>query len=145
MLAREHGNGPVLAASIAARERVPRKFLDQILLELSRRGIVQSRRGRGGGYQLGRPASEISMGEIVRLLDGPLAPVPCVSHTAYRRCEECADEAACGVRLAMGRVRDAVAEILDGTTLAQFAPPPGRETGRRRRRAATRRPVTPRR
>ena len=117
-LAREDSQVPILISEIAAREGIPKKFLEQILLELKRHGVVQSRRGKGGGYQLGRPASEISLGEIVRILDGPLAPIGCVSVTAYQRCEECVDESTCGIRQAMKRVRDSTASILDGTTLA---------------------------
>jgi Rrf2 family protein len=117
-LARETASGPVLGADIAEREGVPKPFLDQILLELKHHGIVDTRRGKGGGYLLGRRPQDISLGEIVRILDGPLAPIPCVSETAYRRCDDCADESACGIRRAMKRVRDATASILDGTTLA---------------------------
>ncbi len=117
-LARDVTRGAVLISEIAEREGIPKKFLEQILLELKRRGIVQSRRGKGGGYLLGRRPDEVSLGEVVRLLDGPLAPVGCVSVTAYSRCDECVDEVSCGIRLAMKRVRDSTATILDGTTLA---------------------------
>lgn len=118
MLAREAGKAPVLASAIAEQERVPRKFLDQILLQLTHSGLVESRRGKGGGYRLGRPADAITLGEIVRRLDGPLAPVSCVSETAYRRCDECVSEATCEVRHVMKQVREATASILDRTTLA---------------------------
>jgi Rrf2 family protein len=117
-LAREVPRGAILVSEIAQQEGIPKKFLEQILLELKRHGVVESRRGKGGGYLLGRPAAEISLGEIVRILDGPLAPMGCVSVTAYRRCDECVDEATCGIRHAMKRVRDSTAAILDGTTLA---------------------------
>jgi Rrf2 family protein len=117
-LAREHGNGPVHIADLARDESIPRKFLETILLELRKRGILTSRKGKGGGYLLARPPAEISFGHVVRVLDGPLAPIPCVSLTAYRECEECGDEASCGIRKVMKRVRDANAKILDGTTLA---------------------------
>jgi len=119
LLARDVQRGPVLVSEIAARERVPKKFLEQILLKLKRHGVVESRRGKGGGYLLGRSPGEISLGEIVRILDGPLAPIRCVSETAYRPCDECIDEQTCGIRRAMKRVRDATASILDGTTLAE--------------------------
>ena len=118
LLARERERTPVLVADIALREQIPRKFLEHILLELNRHGVLTSRRGKLGGYLLARPPQEISLGEIVRILDGPLAPIGCVSATAYRPCDDCPDEAACGIRLAMKRVRDATATILDGTTLA---------------------------
>lgn len=117
-LASRGDHGPVMVADIAAQETIPKKFLDQILLDLKRHGLVQSRRGKAGGYLLARSPAEISLGEIVRILEGPLALIPCVSETAYHRCSECADEATCGLRLAMKRVRDATASILDGTTLA---------------------------
>jgi Rrf2 family protein len=96
----------------------PKKFLESILLTLKNQGILVSRKGRGGGYALARPADQISFGEIVRLMDGPLAPVPCVSVTAYHACEECASEAGCEIRAVMKRVRDAISEVLDATTLA---------------------------
>jgi Rrf2 family protein len=117
-LAREVTRRPVLVAEIADREGIPKHFLEQILLELKQYGVVESRRGKGGGYLLGRPAADISLGEIVRVLEGPLAPIRCVSETAYQRCDECVDEATCPIRHAMKRVRDATASILDGTTLA---------------------------
>ena len=80
--------------------------------------MVQSQKGKGGGYFLRRKPAEITFGEVIRVLDGPLAAVPCVSQTAYMKCAECVDEPTCGVRLAMKEVRDATARILDHTTLA---------------------------
>ena len=118
VLAREAGRGPVLVADLAARERLPKKFLESILLELKRQRLVESRKGRGGGYFLRRKPSQITFSEVIRALDGPLAAVPCVSETAYMPCAECIDEATCGVRIAMKEVRDATAAILDRTTLA---------------------------
>jgi Rrf2 family protein len=118
-LAQHAGEGPVLIEDLAAAERIPRKFLEQILLELKKKGLLASRKGRGGGYQLGRPPGEISMAEIIRILDGPLAPVPCVSVTAYAPCSECVDPAACGIRLVMREVRDGIAAILENATLAE--------------------------
>jgi Rrf2 family protein len=120
-LARRQGEGAILIADIAERERIPRKFLDAILLELKTRGFLASKKGKGGGYALAKPAASIAVGDIVRVLDGPLAPVPCVSRTAYRRCEDCADETVCAVRAVMQDVRDAIAHILDNTTLEQMA------------------------
>lgn len=119
-LARHEGLGPVLIADIAASERIPKKFLDAILLEMKNQGLLSSKKGKGGGYILGRPAARIMVGDIVRVLDGPLAPVPCVSRTAYRRCDDCVDEAACAIRAVMQDVRDAIAAILDNTTLADM-------------------------
>jgi Rrf2 family protein len=118
VLARETGEGPVLISEIARREAIPQKYLEAILLELKRHGLVQSRKGKGGGYLLRRKPAEVTFGEVIRVLDGPLAAVPCVSQMAYARCVECVDEATCGVRLAMKEVRDATADILDHTTLA---------------------------
>jgi Rrf2 family protein len=117
VLAHEHGHGPVLISDIAARERIPRRFLELILLELKNRGVLQSRKGKGGGYLLSKPPGNISVGQVLRILEGPLAPLPCVSRTAYQKCEECVDERTCGVRILMREVRDATAAILDSTTL----------------------------
>lgn len=120
-LARFGDEGAVLIADIAQAETIPKKFLDAILLELKNRGLLTSKKGKGGGYALARPADRIMVGDIVRILDGPLAPVPCVSRTAYRRCSDCCDENACAIRAVMGEVRDAIAGILDTTTLASMA------------------------
>jgi len=102
---------------ISEREQIPAKFLEQILLALKNAGLLHSKMGVGGGYHLARPASEISLGQIIRVLDGPLAPVRCVSQMAYEPCG-CPDEETCGLRLAMGDVRNAISRILDGTSLA---------------------------
>jgi Rrf2 family protein len=117
-LAANAGRGPIQAAELAEKQRLPRKFLEAILLDLKRHGLVDSKKGRGGGYVLGRKPGDITVGQIVRILEGPLALTPCVSQTAYRRCDECLDEETCGIRLAMKEVRDATAHILDNTTLA---------------------------
>lgn len=103
--------------AIAEREQMPIKFLEQILLTLKNAGLLQSRMGVGGGYYLARPAAEITLGQIVRVLDGPLAPIRCVSKMAYQPCA-CPDETTCGLRLVMLDVRNAIADILDNTTLA---------------------------
>jgi Rrf2 family protein len=110
----------VLISKVAKEEGIPQKFLELILLELKNHGILQSKKGKGGGYLLGRAPSEIPLGTVIRIIDGPLAPVPCVSETAYRKCDECLDEKTCGVRLLMRGVRDATATILDGTSLADL-------------------------
>lgn len=117
VLAEESGRGPVLISELADRQRLPRKFLEAILLELKRHGILQSKKGKGGGYFLRHAPSEITLGQVIRVLEGPLALTPCVSQTAYMKCEECLDEETCGIRLAMKEVRDATAEILDNTSL----------------------------
>lgn len=116
LLSREYGEGPMLISDLAERERIPKKFLEYILLQLKNAGLLQSRKGKGGGYSLARPPVEISVGRAIRVLEGPLAPVACVSETAYQRCPECHDEGSCGIRLVMKDVRDAMAEILDSTS-----------------------------
>ncbi len=102
---------------IAEREQISAKFLEQILLTLKNAGMLHSKMGLGGGYYLARPASEITLGQIFRTLDGPVAPIKCVSQMAYEPCG-CPDEQTCGLRLVMGDVRNAIADILDSTTLA---------------------------
>ncbi|CAA7624831.1 Rrf2 family transcriptional regulator [Magnetospirillum sp. SS-4] len=119
-LSRHEGRGPSLIADVADSERIPKKFLDAILLELKNHGLLSSKKGKGGGYVLARPSSRITAGEIIRILDGPLAPIPCVSRSAYRRCEDCQDEEACALRAVMQDVRDALAAILDNTSLADM-------------------------
>jgi Rrf2 family protein len=117
-LSAEEGRGPAVIADLAERERIPHKFLETILLELKNAGILKSKKGKGGGYSLARPPEQITMGQVIRIIDGPLAPIPCVSERAFVRCEECVDEATCGTRQVMKKVRDAIAAILDSTTLA---------------------------
>ncbi|MCI0529502.1 MAG: Rrf2 family transcriptional regulator, partial [Nitrospira sp.] len=117
LLAKEQDRGPILISDLAQREAIPKKFLEFILLELKNHGILQSKKGKGGGYFLGKAPSEITLGHVIRILDGPLAPLPCVSQTAYMKCEECKDEITCGIRIVMKEVRDATARILDGTSL----------------------------
>lgn len=128
---------PVRIADLAREQQIPKKFLEGILLSLRNHGLLHSRKGQGGGYLLARDPREIFLGQIVRLFDGPLAPVPCASQTAYARCADCQDEAACGVRLAMRAVRDATARILDHTSLASLSIQV--ERVRRGRRARSRR------
>jgi Rrf2 family protein len=132
VLAAKPAGDPVMIADIAAEARVPRKFLEQILLDLKRRGIVHSYRGKHGGYALGRPPDKISFAEIIRAIDGPLALSPCVSVTAYRRCDDCIDEATCVTRKVLLAVRDATAGILESRTLIEaLAPGATRKTKRR--------------
>ena len=102
---------------IAAKNNIPKKFLDAILGELRNAGFVQSRKGKDGGYRLAKLPAEIKIGHVVRVLDGPLAPIPCASRSQYQRCEDC-DEATCQVRHMMLEVRHAVAELLDNRSLA---------------------------
>ncbi len=117
-LARENGRGHVLISDVAEKEGIPRKFLELILLELRNKGFLHSKKGKGGGYLLAKTPQSIHLGDIIRVLDGPLAPIPCVSLTAYKPCSDCIDEDTCGIRLVMKEVRDATARILDGTSLA---------------------------
>ncbi len=119
------------AGEIAERENVPKKFLDLILLELRKHRLVDSVRGKRGGYLLGRPAEDIMIGDIIRIVDGPLAPIACASVTAYRRCRDCKNENACMVRLLM---RNAASGILDNVSLAEAAAS-GRDGAKGRKRA----------
>ena len=117
-LTREFGNGPVLIADLAKAEKIPHKFLELILLDLKRQGILQSKKGKGGGYVLAQPPEKITIGSVIRAIEGPLAPLPCASETRFRKCDECVDIQTCGTRIVMRQVRDAMAAILDETTLA---------------------------
>lgn len=120
-LARAEGD-QLTSGELAARADAPRKFLEAILLELSRNGIVVSRRGKFGGYTLSRPAAEISFAEVIRVIDGPLALAPCVSpKLGYRKCDDCEDPATCALREALLRARDATAEVLEGYSLGEAA------------------------
>jgi Rrf2 family protein len=109
-----------LIADIAEAEDIPRKFLEAILVDLKNAGFVTSKKGKGGGYMLARPASEIIVGHVIRTIDGPLAPLACASRTRYQRCEDCPDEATCAVRLTTIDVRNAISSVLDATTLEQM-------------------------
>lgn len=122
-LAGAEAGAPLMIAEISRRKAIPKKFLEQILLELKRAGIVDSRRGRLGGYVLARAPERITFGEVLRLIDGPVALLPCLSVTAYRRCADCADESGCEIRHAFARVAVATRDVLDGTTLANAASP----------------------
>jgi Rrf2 family protein len=115
----EAGTGEALLISdIAEKQRLPKKFLEQILLELKRRGLVQSKRGKNGGYALLKPAAAISFGEVIRIVDGPMAPLPCLSRTAYRRCTDCSDEAVCKIRRVFAVTHEATTKVLDRTSLS---------------------------
>jgi Rrf2 family protein len=116
-IARELGRDLVQLSELAESEKIPVKFLEQILLALKQGGFLDSVRGKYGGYRLARPAKEIFTGQVVRYLDGPIAPIGCVSQTAYERCS-CPDEAHCGLRMLMLDVRNAIANVVDRYTLA---------------------------
>jgi Rrf2 family protein len=108
------------AAEIAEANGIPKKFLDAILGELRNAGIVYSRKGPGGGYSLARAPSQIKIGQVIRTIDGPLAPIACASRTAYQPCRDCQDVKACTVRLMMTEVRDAMSDVLDRVTIADM-------------------------
>jgi Rrf2 family protein len=118
---RDDDDEPMMIADIAEEANVPRKFLEQILLELKKRGIVRSVRGRQGGYLLGRAAKDITFADVIRVSDGPLALAPCVSVTAYQRCGDCVDEKHCAIRKALLLARDATARVLETQTVAAAA------------------------
>lgn len=118
-LAKRYGEGPVPNKDLARRNNIPPRFLEQILLGLKHGRIVRSQKGPRGGYYLARPPQEITLAEVVRLLDGPLAPISCVSETAYEACG-CPDMETCGLRRVMRKVRDTVAGIMESTTLADL-------------------------
>jgi Rrf2 family protein len=117
-LARDPDQGQLTASELAVRADAPRKFLEAILLELARRGVVVSRRGKFGGYALARDAGSISFAEVIRVIDGPLALAPCVSRTAFRKCHDCPSLETCALRGALLMARDATAAVLDSYSLA---------------------------
>jgi Rrf2 family protein len=116
-IAHELGRPLLKVSELVEKERLPLKFLEQILMQLRGAGYIDTKRGKDGGYFLAKPTKEISLGKVIRLLDGPLAPISCVSQTAYERCT-CPDEDHCGLRMLMLDVRNAIARILDRYVLA---------------------------
>ena len=129
---------PMTSSDIAARYAIPHKFLEQILVDLKKAGILESRRGKNGGYVMLRPADTIAFGEILRLFEGPLAPLPCLSRQSYRRCEDCINESACEIRREFGTAYDAYRRVLDMRTLgdAMASGEKLRPTGENARRIA---------
>lgn len=119
-LGRHYREKPILIATLAKEEAIPVKFLEVILLDLKGHGILESKKGKGGGYFLSRPPSTITLGSVIRMVEGPLAPLPCASETAFKACPECKDVETCGTRIIMREVRDAMAGVLDKTTLADL-------------------------
>lgn len=109
---------PVFISDIAEKQSIPKKFLEQILLDLKRHGILVSRRGKFGGYQLLKDPSDITFGSILRIVDGPIAPLPCLSRMAYRRCDDCKSEGNCEVRRVFAEVAEATRNVLDTRTIA---------------------------
>lgn len=116
-LARSKDNKPMLIAEIATQEGLPKRFLESILLDLKRSKILNSKMGSGGGYFLMQEANAIKVSEIIRILDGPIALLPCVSLNFYQRCEECKDEEVCSIREMMQKVRDASIDIMGNTSI----------------------------
>ncbi|WP_226015666.1 Rrf2 family transcriptional regulator [Novosphingobium sp. FKTRR1] len=124
LLAIARGDGsPQQVSAIAEQESIPRKFLETIMSDLRRAGIVTSTRGNAGGYRLARPADLISFADILRATDGPIAMLPCVSRNFYERCEDCTSEARCALRKVFSEVRDAANTILENRTLASAIAP----------------------
>lgn len=120
-LARESKNGePVQISKIAESEHIPRKFLEAILLELRHAGMLNSRKGKTGGYYLHQSPEEINIADVMRLFDGPIALLPCVAYKFYERCEECVDEETCGIRSVFSDVRSETVRALKRATLAQI-------------------------
>jgi Rrf2 family protein len=119
-LAKEDGTTLFHNNELAERERIPPKFLEIILRELRNAGVLHSRRGKGGGYSLAQHPSSITLGQVLRLIDGPQAPLPCLSRMSYRKCDECIDEQTCGIRLSMQIIYDATSRLLDSTTLTDI-------------------------
>jgi Rrf2 family protein len=118
-LARLGPGGARSTRLIAQDEQIPAAFLEQIMLDLKRAGLVSSKRGKEGGYQLDKSPETLTLATILRQIDGPVAPLPCLSRTAYRRCEDCSDESTCGLRAILSDAHEAVLAILEQRTLAE--------------------------
>lgn len=119
-LARNEKGGPILISKISQNERIPLKFLEGILLDLKKNGLLASKKGKGGGYFLDKKSSEISIATIIRVLDGPIALLPCVSLNYYQKCEDCVDEESCSLNRVMIQVRDKTLKVLEKQTLADL-------------------------
>lgn len=119
-LAKQKQNVPVLISDISTSENISRKFLESILLTLKKNGILSSKKGKGGGYFLLKKPSEIKISTVMRLLEGPIAMLPCVSLNYYERCDDCVDEEQCSLSILMAEVRDSTLKILENKTLANF-------------------------
>ena len=120
VLGKNYGQPPMQIVRIAEEENIPKKFLEQILLEMRNAGILYSKKGAGGGYSLNKAPEDIQLSQVMRLIDGPIALLPCVSLNFYRKCEECKTEEACGIRDTFSDVRDAMLQILNDTTVADI-------------------------
>lgn len=120
VLGRNFGKEPMQIGKIAEEERIPKKFLEQILLEMRNAGILYSKKGAGGGYSLNKAPEDIYLSQVMRLIDGPIALLPCVSLNFYRSCEECVEEHACGIRDVFVEVRNAMLQILNDTSISHL-------------------------
>ena len=120
VLTEEFGKGPILISTISSKENIPKKFLEAILLELRNHGILQSQKGKGGGYLLRVDPERVNLAQVLRVIDGPIAPTPCVSLNFRFRCDDCVDEVLCAIRPIMERVRDANLAVYEKTTLSAF-------------------------
>lgn len=119
-LAKKSNEGPVLISTISEDENIPQKFLESILLDLKKAGVLGSKKGRGGGYYLLKKPAKVNLADVMRLFDGPIAFLPCVTHKYYERCEECKDEETCGIRDVFYEVRNKTVEILKAGNLEQI-------------------------
>ena len=119
-LAKKRDEGPILISDIAESEHIPQKFLEAILLDLKKAGILASKKGKGGGYYLSKNPSSVHVAEVMRLFDGPIALLPCVTYMYYERCEECKDEETCGIRDVFLEVRNKTVDLLKGATLDEI-------------------------
>jgi len=120
VLGRNYGNEPMQIMRIAEEENIPKKFLEQILLEMRNAGILYSKKGAGGGYSLNKAPEDIRLSQVMRLIDGPIALLPCVSLNFYRSCDECKSEEVCGIRDTFVDVRNAMLQILNDTSIADI-------------------------
>ncbi len=119
-LAKRKDEGPILISQIADSERIPQKFLEAILLDLKKAGILASKKGKGGGYYMSKSPADIHMAEVMRLFDGPIALLPCVTYMYYERCDECKDEETCGIRDVFLELRNKTVDLLKGATLDEI-------------------------
>lgn len=120
-LAEQYGKGPLQISGLSQQERIPQRFLETILLDLRNHGLLQSQKGKGGGYLLRVEPEQINLAQVLRIIDGPIAPTPCVSKNFYVRCDDCGDEETCPIRPIMIRVRDANLAVYENVTLRELA------------------------
>jgi Rrf2 family protein len=119
-LSKKPAHQPILISEIAEHEHIPQKFLEAILLDLKKAGILASKKGKGGGYFLLKSTDDVNMADVMRLFDGPIALLPCVTHKYYQKCDECVDEESCGIRSVFLEVRNQTVELLKKATLSEI-------------------------